>query len=174
VEGRKIIDRIILTNELIHSLHYSKNLGILIKLDLSKSFDILNWNYILIIMAAFGFNEIWIQWIHSLLSMALFSMLVNGFPSPTFSPFICICNGYPLWSFLFILMVEGLGRTIKVEVVIGNQKWISLHGKESPASHQQFLDKNMLVAYPYFDQSLFSMEIKHTGKEECIDELKFR
>jgi len=42
VEGRQILDNIILTHELIDSLHSSKNLKILIKLYLSKASDNLN------------------------------------------------------------------------------------------------------------------------------------
>jgi len=63
----------------------------LIKLDLSKAFDSLKWNYILNILAAFGFNKIWIQWVHSLLSSTFFSILVNGSPSLNFSPSRGIC-----------------------------------------------------------------------------------
>jgi hypothetical protein len=43
VEGRKIIDTVILAHEVIHSLKSTKNPGILIKLDLSKSFDKASW-----------------------------------------------------------------------------------------------------------------------------------
>ena len=43
VEGRKILDGIILVHETIHSLKITKTLGILLKLDLSKAYDKLNW-----------------------------------------------------------------------------------------------------------------------------------
>lgn len=107
VEGRQILDIIILTHDLIHSLHSSKKPEMLIKLDLSKAFDSLNWNYILGILVAFGFSETWIQWVHSLLSSTFFFILVNDSPSPTFSPSRGICQGDPLSLFLFILMAEG-------------------------------------------------------------------
>ena len=42
VEGRKILDGIILAHEAIHSLKTTKNPGMLLKLDLSKYFDKLN------------------------------------------------------------------------------------------------------------------------------------
>jgi hypothetical protein len=42
VEGRKILDNIILTRDLIYSLQSSKKPRILIKLDLSKAFDNMN------------------------------------------------------------------------------------------------------------------------------------
>ena len=46
VEGKKILDGIILTHEVIHSLKISKKLGMLLKIDLSKAFDKISWNYI--------------------------------------------------------------------------------------------------------------------------------
>jgi len=39
VEGRQIIDGIILTHEIIHSLKHNKNVGMLLKIYLSKAFD---------------------------------------------------------------------------------------------------------------------------------------
>jgi hypothetical protein len=39
VEGRTILDSVILAHEVIHSLHSTKSQGMLLKLDLSKAFD---------------------------------------------------------------------------------------------------------------------------------------
>jgi hypothetical protein len=55
VEGRQILDSNILSHELIHSLNYSKKLGMLIKMDISKAFDSLSWDYIHGTLLAFGF-----------------------------------------------------------------------------------------------------------------------
>ena len=56
VEGRKILDGIILVHEAIHSLKTTKYLGMLLKLDLSKVFDRLNWVFIEKTMSSFGFH----------------------------------------------------------------------------------------------------------------------
>lgn len=55
IEGKKIIDRIILTHEIIHSLKHLKNPGMLLKIDLSKAFDSLSWQYIKEVLIAFDF-----------------------------------------------------------------------------------------------------------------------
>jgi hypothetical protein len=112
VEGRKILDGIILAHEVIHSLKTTKKPGMLLKLDLSKAFDRLSWEYIENILLAFGFSQDWVHWILSLLSSSFFFILVNGSPSPTFSPSRGIHQGDPLSPFLFILMAEGLGRML--------------------------------------------------------------
>jgi hypothetical protein len=58
----------------------------LLKLDLSKAFDKLSWEFMREILLAFGFNQDWVAWILNLTSSAFFSLLVNGMPSRPFSP----------------------------------------------------------------------------------------
>ena len=55
VEGRQILDGIILSHEVVHSLKTSKILGMILKLDLSKAFDKLSWAFIEKMLLAFGF-----------------------------------------------------------------------------------------------------------------------
>jgi hypothetical protein len=93
--------------------------------------------------------------------MTFFSILVNGSPSLTFSPTRGIHQGDPLSPFLFILMAEGWGRTIKAEVVLRNWKGISLHGEESPATHQQIVDDTMLMATPNLKEALTIKQVLH-------------
>ena len=80
------MDGILLSHEIIHSLKHSKQEGMLLKLDLSKAFDKLSWNYIHHMLTAFGFCSSWIRWIMSLITSTHFSILVNGIPSRPFNP----------------------------------------------------------------------------------------
>lgn len=113
VEGRQIMDGIILSNEVIHSLKLLKKLGILLKLDISKAFDKLSWNYIQKMLLAFGFSSTRTRWIMTLISSPSFSILLNGSPSKPFRPSRGIRQGDPLSPFLFVLMAECLSRLLK-------------------------------------------------------------
>jgi hypothetical protein len=86
VKGRQILDSIILAHEVIHSLQKTKMPGMLLKLDLSKAFDKLSWEYLRAMLLAFGFDQTWVDWILNLTSLAFFSLLVNGVPSQPFTP----------------------------------------------------------------------------------------
>lgn len=86
VEGHHILENIVLSNEVIHSLKILKKLGIILKLDLSKAFDKLSWNYIHQMLLEFGFNSIWTRWIMNLITSPYFSVLLNGSPSSPFHP----------------------------------------------------------------------------------------
>jgi hypothetical protein len=68
VEGRHIMDSVILVHEVIHSLKSTHTLGMLIKLDLSKAFDKLSWKYMHSLLTTFGFSEYWIARIMKLTS----------------------------------------------------------------------------------------------------------
>ena len=57
VEGRQILDGIILTQEMIHSLKQTKILGMLIKVDLEKAYGKFSWRFLKEVLKAFGFQH---------------------------------------------------------------------------------------------------------------------
>eukprot|EP00253_Pinus_taeda_P009198 PITA_09198 len=146
VEGRQITDGIILTHEIIHSLKKSKKPGMLLKIDLSKAFDSIRWDYMQKVLKAFGFDHAWIRWVSSLISSAFFSILINGIPTSTFYSTRGIRQGDPLSPFLFIIMAEGLGRCIKNAIQSHDLKGNTLH-QAPTVSHQQFVDDNTIFGY---------------------------
>ena len=85
----------------------------LLKLDLSKAYDKLNWQFLAGILKAFGFMEEWTNWVMNMVASAFFSILVNGSPSSPFNVSRGIRQGDPLSPFLFIIVVEGVGRMLK-------------------------------------------------------------
>jgi len=120
----------------------------LIKLDLSKAFDRLSWQYLCSVLESFGFNKLWVNWILKLTSSAFFSILVNDTPFQPFHSTKGIRQGDPLSPFLFILMAEGLGRYLKAMVLEGSLKGIPLHNLHPTPSHSQFFDDTPLMNTP--------------------------
>jgi len=112
VEGRQILDNILLAQEMIHSLHSRKEAGMLMQLDLSKAYDKVSWSYLEAVLEAFGFSKQWIKWVLALIKSPRYSILVNGAPSVPFSPSRGIRQGDPLSPFLFVILMEGLSRLI--------------------------------------------------------------
>ncbi len=86
VEGRQILDGIILSHEVIHSLKVLKKPSIIIKLDLSKAFDKLSWSYINQMLLDFGFSATWTCWLMNLITSTSYYILLNGSPSSSFRP----------------------------------------------------------------------------------------
>jgi hypothetical protein len=142
------MDNIILAHKVIHSLQSTKSPSMLLKLDLSKDFDKLIWNYLKATLLGFGFYPSWVTWIVNLTLSTLFSILVNGVSSKPFSPSRGIKQWDPLLPFLFILMIEGLSLTIKVAITNHSLSRLSLHGLSPPISHSQFMDGILMMGLP--------------------------
>jgi len=105
-----------------------KQKGMMIKLDLSKAYDRINWQYLKKVLESFGFNNRKINWIYSLITTPYFSILVNGTPTKTFNASRGIRQGDPLSQFLFILAAEGLSRYLKKERIAKKIKGLRLWG----------------------------------------------
>eukprot|EP00253_Pinus_taeda_P009912 PITA_09912 len=157
VEGRQITDGIILTHEIIHSLKQSKRPGMLLKIDLSKAFDTISWQYIQKILNAFGFDPSWTRWI-LLLTSSFFSVLINGIPYETFRPSRGIRQGDPLSPFLFVIIAKGLDRNIKSSTLSRGLKGLPFNNSPS-YSHQQFVDDNMLFGHPSVQEARLFKDI---------------
>ena len=148
VEGRQILNNIIQAHEVVHSLKRNKQAGMIIQLDLEKAYDKLSWSYMREILRAYGFNHNWIRWVMSLVTTTNFSILLNGTPSRTFTPSRGLRQGDPLSPFLFVLMMEGLGRVIKVANVEGRIQGIKHTLDEATNAHRQLWMTQCYRAYP--------------------------
>lgn len=144
VEGRQILDGLVVTHEVIHSLKQKKQRGMMIKLDLSKAYDHLNWKYLKEIFRYFGFSNRWIDWVYNMISTPNVSIMLNGAPTSTFNATRGLRQGDPLSPFLFILVAEGLGRYFKKELRERKIKGLRLWGSNLPITHQQFVDDIIL------------------------------
>lgn len=54
--GRQILDSIITIHENIHSLVTAKKHGFILKLDLSKAYDRVDWSFLVKVLLAYGFS----------------------------------------------------------------------------------------------------------------------
>nr|CAN70867.1 hypothetical protein VITISV_027610 [Vitis vinifera] len=61
VEGRQILDAVLIANEAIDSTLKNNESAILCKLDIEKAYDNVDWTFILTVMQKMGFGEKWIQ-----------------------------------------------------------------------------------------------------------------
>ena len=108
----------------------------LLKVDLVKAYDKVDWDFLKEILTTYGFSHDWVKWIGNLVSSAFFSILVNGSPSDTFHPSRGLRKGDMLSPFLFILLAEGLGRTLKAQQRKGELKGLDPHNSQNPQTHQ--------------------------------------
>lgn len=81
VPNRQILDNVIVAHEYIHWLN-SKRKGnesfMALKLDMSKVYDRVEWNFLYAMFKKMSFGPLWIRWIHGCLSSVSYSFNVNG------------------------------------------------------------------------------------------------
>ena len=114
LKGRKGSDNVIIAQELVHSIGKSKGKEgyMVIKIDLEKAYDRLEWSFIRLVLTHFGFPNNIIQLIISCVSSTSTSLLFNGSKLPAFYPSRGIKQGDPISPYLFILCMEFLGPQI--------------------------------------------------------------
>eukprot|EP00253_Pinus_taeda_P035878 PITA_35878 len=95
----------------------------------------------------------------ALVTSSNFSILVNGSPSETFIPSRGLRQGDPLSPFLFILMMEGLGRSIKNSKEVAKIKGLQVSNNGQALTHQQFVDDTMLQGIPTVKEALAYKQI---------------
>ena len=148
VPGRKGVDNAVIAQELIHTISRKKGkVGyMVVKIDLEKAYDRLEWSFIREVLYAANFPPDLIQLIMSCVSSATTSVLFNGGVLDPFLPSRGIRQGDPLSPYLFILCMEVLGRII--EDKCSNKLWCPVKASTSgPAfSHLFFADDLLLFA----------------------------
>eukprot|EP00253_Pinus_taeda_P032936 PITA_32936 len=120
----------------------------IIQLNIAKAYDKLTWAYIRDVVKAYGFDHNSIRWVMALVTTTNCSILLNGSPSRTFKPTRGLRKGDPLSPFLFILMMEGLGRAITTAKEEGRIQGLKLTRDGDTVTHQQFVDDTMLQGVP--------------------------
>jgi hypothetical protein len=97
----------------LHNISHKNSRALILKLDLKKSFDCIDWDYLRLILTQMGFNHSTITWIMSCVTSATFVVLVNGEPSSFFHSGRGLRQGCPLSPLLFICVMEGLSLLLK-------------------------------------------------------------
>ena len=110
VVGRQILD--VLANEAIDFRLKGNLKRIICKLDVEKTYDHVNWNYVLAVVERMMFSSKWIRWIGGYISRTCFYVLVNGSLSSFFQSSKGLRQDDCLSPYLFILAMKTLHTSL--------------------------------------------------------------
>ncbi|RVW93099.1 Trafficking protein particle complex II-specific subunit 130-like [Vitis vinifera] len=130
VRGRQILDASLIANEVIDFWYKRKEKRLICKLDIEKAYDSINWNFLMKVLQKMGFGTRWMEWIWWCISIAKFSILVNGIPAGFFSSSKGLHQGDPLSPYLFVLSMEVLSALTRRAVGGGGSSQGAAFGVE--------------------------------------------
>jgi hypothetical protein len=114
IKRRFIHDNFLYAQRVIQLLHKRRKSALFIKLDISRAFDSIGWNFLLEVLEKLGFSTKWRDWIAALLGSASSRILINGQPTKDIRHERGLRQGDPLSPLLFILAIDPLQRIIEV------------------------------------------------------------
>jgi hypothetical protein len=114
IKRRCIQDNFLYVRNLARAYHRTKTPALLMKLDISKAFDSVSWEYLLELLQRKGFPARWRDWLTLLLASSSSSILLNGVPGPPIKHERGLRQGDPLSPYLFILAIDTLQNLFKV------------------------------------------------------------
>lgn len=122
-----------------------------LKIDITKAFDTLDWNFLLKVLKCFVFNNTFCNWISSILSSGTLSISVNGTQQGYFKCTRGVRQGDPLSPLLFCLAEDVLGRGITKLVDEGKVKLIAGARNSLIPSHCFYANDIMIYCRGNFD-----------------------
>ena len=154
VEGRQILDAVLIANEAVDSTLRGKEKGILCKLDIEKAYDHIRWDFLLKMLERMGFGPKWIRWINWCISTATFSVLINGSPAGFFRSSRGLRQGDPLSPYLFVIGIEALSCLLN-RAVEGNFITGCRDGGEIVISHLLYPDDTIIFCDANAEQLMY-------------------
>jgi hypothetical protein len=147
IPGRLISDNILAAYETLHTMNsrmWGKEGFMAIKLDMSKAYDRVEWDFLEEIMKRMGFARQWINLIMMCVRSVQYAVLINGIPTEKFTPTRGIRQGDPISPYLFLLCAEALSSLLRKAEQDGFLTGVPTSKKGPRINHLFFADDSLL------------------------------
>jgi hypothetical protein len=162
--GRLITDNILAAYETLHSMHtkmWSKVGFMSIKLDMSKAYDRVEWDFLEAVISKLGFSDRWIRLIMECVHTVTYSIIVNGQAIGKITPSRGLRQGDPLSPYLFLRCAVALSSMLSRAESKGIITGVSTSKRGPRLSHLLVIPKIVITNY------MNRFAIKWLCKYEC-------
>jgi hypothetical protein len=84
LQSRQILDTLGMVQECLHSIKKKNQQALILKIDLKKAYNLINWEFLRMILIKNGFGLSVTNWIMSCVTSVSYVVLINGEPSDFF------------------------------------------------------------------------------------------
>ncbi|GAU33827.1 hypothetical protein TSUD_221650 [Trifolium subterraneum] len=141
VEGRSILDNALIATEVIHALKrktQGRRRELTLKIDISKTYDKVDWGFLRGVMTKMGFTDVWIRWV--MMCVKCLTALIHQAVGRGDLHGVRICRGAPEVS--HILFADDCFLFCRANVAEVNELMRILHTYETASGQEVNLVKS--------------------------------
>jgi hypothetical protein len=173
VPGRLIIDNVLLAYELTHYMQ-NKRKGLdeyaALKLDMSKAYDRVEWDFLKRMMLKLGFHQRWVNVVMQLVTTVTYQVKVNGELTDKIIPERGLRQGDPLSPYLFLICAEAFSCLLNAAENRGELKRARVCPEAPSINHLLFANDSLLL-FKIDDQSTNHLQSILSLYEDCSGQL---
>ncbi len=143
IKGRSIHDNFLFVRNMTRRFHRLRRAMLIFKLDITKAFDSVRWDYLMALLQHRGFPTRWIGWLAALLSTSTSQVLLNGSPRRWIKHGRGLRQGDPLSPLLFILALQ---RILSKAIELGSIS--KLRGRTTRVRISMYADDAVIFINP--------------------------